>query len=237
MEHWIQNYILQKQIKYPCISESPWLTLSHLFFCIGNGCEIEGGNFYHEMQYGSQVPYEVYYKESWSREECIEWVFDRTQEQEVQRIYDNHRRMDEVLGESEDETYRKAVEQFQSQYDNVDFVDNYSLRDLIDPNTYVDTMMKSKYAPCLHISKGYFKAEKFTEYTDTVLAEVCLAMIVAYKRVVGSMLHEGLWGEWKNPYSTNPFEKGGMSSTLEGFLRNDLEVLKETEAKLRLLVY
>lgn len=241
--HFIEQYIRESQVKYPSISSNPKYVLNHLLFVNGNGVEIMDGNFVEFGSYYRPITFSEYYRFERSTDECIEiedrFNFDKEVDDIKKRlkefsdmykkIVDDTDVSDETRAkfadkiiENEDDLWEKAVDKYNARYDDVDFIDNYTLDQLKDENVMYDMIMQSKYNPHVGLSSEYYKAYYFDERTDKDLVEITIALSKAYMKRMKILLED------KNEFDAKPSPLGnGEHKWLRDSYRKDIKTFKE----------
>ena len=207
-KHFIINYILSKQLKYPTISETPEEVLSHLLFCNGNGCEVLDGNFVTYFDQGMCVPYSEMYKYINSSKSIIRQNNDRDADYQIEKDFNQQVGFEKQLASikeekfCEDTLWDKCHTEFYNRYNDVDLVDNYSLSDLQNKSTYITQILAGEYQPYLGLSPKYYRAFFFNKSTNKDLVIITIALVKAYIEVLSDFLVGDYPRTWKNPCSS-----------------------------------
>lgn len=178
---YLKEYIKHSQAQYPSISETPLHCLRHILYVNGNGYTLQNGNLATyfglltvELKdlYKNEIPYEEYeekYRFRQFDEESTELVKFAT-------ILRKHK----GLPLDEDAIWQDAVNHFNERYEKLDLVENYTVEQLKESDTYYKMIVKSEYIPMLHLSENYYLQNKFTSATDKETLEIALAISEAY---------------------------------------------------------
>jgi len=229
---WLKQYIRESQAKYPSISNNYTDVLNHVFFVNGNGVELEDGLFVQYVGFNRTIPFEWYYANQKSFEDCCSVLSDDDcyVEKEVQWIYDSSfkplntfkkvHKPDEAL--SDNDLYSKAYTKFSSRYDNVvsiDSVESWDSEDVI-----YESLLAHKYEPYLNLSPEYFKLDKFNEKTSKELVNFAITYCRAVIRWI-TVYEEG------RPIK-GLFGKHSKDHDYVGTWRKDKEILSNIIARL-----
>lgn len=235
-KHYIENFILQSQMKYPPLFEDPLRVLSHLLFTNGNGKELLDGNFVQHFEYGSVVPFSEYFKHSHTFEQISSYQDDRDFDREVDSLYKSKLEVALMVAEytqaiiDEDALYQESVDEFNSRFDEMGIVSNYTLKELLLPKTYLAMFKGRKYAPSLDLSPKYYKAYYFDQNTCKTLVGVSLACTVAYIEYLKTLTTQSTDNE--SLLNTLESPRGGEVKDLIPLYKRDIKELYELKDKL-----
>lgn len=181
MKNWIENFILDSQVRYASVSSTPYYPLKHLLFTNGNGLEIdEEGNFirYSSDENGKTIitPFNEIYKEDKSWEDIkkdYEKSYDYKDYYKFLISNEKHFFMEDNEGFETLEDYVKDI--MEKEYKEILKVSSLNFNEWLKEDKIMDTFLnKHEYSPFMELSPEYFKAHYFTEKTDKELIKISI---------------------------------------------------------------
>lgn len=192
---YIIQYIRESQAKYPNISSSPVIVLEHLLYTNGNGVNFEHGNPVVQVSFKRTIPFIEYYRDEKSFSELVKHL-NENREQEIEETYNRLQNINKIFiscgkndkGKTDNELWQEACHQFNTRYDDVDSIDNYTLDDLKNVSVLEEMIKSMEYPLHLGLSDGYYKMFYIDSNTDKDLLEVSIAFSKACLNILKSYI-------------------------------------------------
>jgi len=214
---WILNFIRNSQLVFPEISKTPFDVMRHLLLTNGNGHEIRDGNFY-VIKYGynektdeyyekERISYEEYYSDDTSFKEKLPYFLS-------DEYYESYEKelgsggLKEFMEKREPGSFKRK---YLTRFDDVIPIDDFSLEELHNKDTWIDFIRQSEYEPFIQISDKYYKLYFFNENTDKDLIKISIPFLeglVEYLEELEKVPEETLMKCDPKYFNSEEFPKG-----------------------------